>query len=208
MRRTPEEYIAGRRERTPEEWYKLGLEGAKEVTPAEFRDNVDYPDIWDIERCYNYLWWAGLVKKHPFKQIVELGGAMGVWSLMVASTAPKETNIWTITLPEHGLEYSFVKKEFPNLHMVVGDDLKWESWPKDFDITKTDAIYFDALHTYEQLSAELKMYGPKLKSGTLAVFDDISLNEEMKQAWAELDWPKFDQTGNLHWSGYGIAVKP
>lgn len=190
------------------EIYNLGMEASKTVRPVDFIDNVNYVDIWDTENCYNYLWWAGLVKEMKFKQIVELGGAMGVWALMVVSTAPKETDIWTITLPEGGLEYSFVKKQWDNLHTVVGDDLKWESWPEDFDIEKTDCIYFDSLHTYEQLTKELEMYGPKLKSGTLAVFDDIFQNEGMKRAWEELKWEKFDQTGNLHYTGYGLSRVP
>lgn len=191
---------------TPEEVFRIGMEASKSIKPADFQENINYPDIYD-PNCYNYLWWMGLVKEMKFKQVVELGGAMGVWSLCVASTAPKETQIWSITLPENGLEFSFVKKQFPNLHLVIGDDLKWESWPKEFDITKTDCLYIDALHTYDQVRAELDMYGPKLKPGTIVVFDDISLNEGLKQAWSEVTWPKFDQTGNLHWSGYGVSLK-
>lgn len=140
------------------------------------------------------------------KQVLELGGAMGASALMMLSSLPKESRLYSITLPEHGLEFSFVKETYPNFVPVVGDDLILTNWPKNLDIAKTDLFFFDSEHNYDQLTSERKLYEPFFKKGAVILIDDIHLSEEMFKAWTEFPGDKFDATPWLHWSGFGIIT--
>lgn len=163
-------------------------------------------DVRDKDQVGYYQWLACFVKVFKPKQIVELGGAMGASTLMMLSELPKKSKIYSITLKEHGLEFSFVKEDYPQLIQVIGDDLDLKSWPKDLDWKKTNVLFIDTEHTYPQLKAELDLYLPKLKKGTIILLDDIKISEGMWRAWVELDLDKYDASV-LHWSGFGIAVK-
>jgi hypothetical protein len=193
---------------TPEQLYELGMKEAENFTDTQLRKFADYPDAFD-PKIYNYKFLPALVKALELPQVVELGGAMGVMTAAMAAYMGPKTHFWTITLPEGGLEFSMCG-DYPNVTKVVGDDLKWHSWPPEFDISKTDLLYIDSEHTYEQLTMELEMYGPKLKTGCIVCFDDIHLHAGMNRAWEEVKWPKYstprDTDKVLHWSGWGIAV--
>lgn len=140
------------------------------------------------------------------KQIVELGGAMGAAALMMLSTLSKESKLYSITLEENGLQFSFVKENYPNFVPIVGDDLNLRNFPKELDLGQTDLWFFDSHHDYDQLHAELELYRPFFKKGTVILLDDIHLSEGMFKAWTEFPGDKFDATVYLHWSGYGIIV--
>lgn len=168
-------------------------------------------DVQDRTRSFYYVWSSALVGKLKPKQVVELGGAMGVWSIMVLHKLPKTSILYSITLPEHGLEYSYVVDKYPNFRPVLGNDLDLTVWPKMLDFNKTDLWFFDALHTKEQLLAEFKLYSPFFKKGAIVLFDDIHLDRGMWEAWQEILATNkfssvFDGSNPLHYSGYGVCV--
>lgn len=150
-----------------------------------------------------YKWFPALIQNTQPKQIVELGGAMGASALCMLSTLPHDSVIYSITLPEGGLEFSFVNRVDSRLKTVLGDDLDLNSWPKELDFSKTDILFVDAEHTEEQLRKELDLYLPLVGSGTLIVVDDIKLNDGLWKVWKELQYPKLD-VSELHHSGFGI----
>lgn len=162
-------------------------------------------DVLNVNGCANYQWAPGLIETIKPKQVVELGGAMGVWSICVLHTLPEDSKLYSITLAEHGLEYSYIKNPPKNFVPVVGDDLDMSVWPKDLNFTQTDLWYFDSLHTEKQLRAELKLYSPFFKKGAVLLFDDIRM-PEIWPVWQNVTFDKVELTNPLHYTGYGMAI--
>lgn len=167
-------------------------------------------DVMDTARSGYYQWLLALIDQIKPKQIVELGGAMGVADLVMLSAKYKEFDLWSITLQEHGLEFSFIIDDYPNLHMVIGNDLDLGNWPRKLDLSQTDLWFYDSEHTEAQLRAELDLYSPFHKKGSVILFDDIHefgldpVWEDIKKGkWGEMDCYDSD----LHHSGFGVCIK-
>jgi predicted O-methyltransferase YrrM len=92
-----------------------------------------------------------------------------------------------------------------NVNVITGSSLD-PSILARFPDRSIDILFLDSLHTYEHLRAELAVYLPKVRSGGLAVLDDVSLDAGMKKAWAEISLRKLDT--KLHFSGFGIVEVP
>lgn len=162
-------------------------------------------DILNTNGCCYYQWSPCLVDVLNPKQIVELGGAMGAWDLMVLQDLPEDAHLWSITLPEGGLEFSYIKDNYTNFHPVLGDDLNLKNWPKELDLSKTDLWFFDAEHTAEQLQAEIDLYSPFFKKGAVVLFDDIRM-PELWPIWENLPYDKYENTNPCHYSGFGLMI--
>jgi len=166
-------------------------------------------DVYNVNGCRYYQWLPNLIDEIKPSQIVELGGAMGVSALMMLHTLPKESKLFSITLEEHGLEFSFIVDKYENFVPVIGNDLDLSVWPKDCDLSKTDLFFFDSLHTTDQLTKELALYSPFFKKGTILLFDDIRM-DEIWPVWESLEkygiTDKHECTNPLHWSGFGLAM--
>jgi hypothetical protein len=50
-----------------------------------------------------------------------------------------------------------------------------------------DLLFIDTLHTAEQVSAELALFGPVVRPGGLIFFDDIRINPGMSAWWDSLE---------------------
>jgi len=169
-------------------------------------------DVQNTNGCAYYQFSACLVELMKPLQVVELGGAMGVWDLMVLHTLPAEAQLYSITLPENGLEFSYVVDNYPNFHPIIGNDLDLNNWNK-VELGKTDLWFIDTNHQKEQLEKELELYSPYFKKGAIVMFDDIHINEGVESVWDE--WfmiegkykhsEVIDMTDPLHWSGFGIV---
>jgi|GEM_PF-5513897 len=178
----------------PLEWMpalRMANDGAKE-------------DVLNTNGCFNYVWSSALMDVVKPKQVVELGGAMGVWSICVLQNLPPESQLYSITLEEHGLEFSYVQDTYYNFHPIVGDDLDLNNF-KGVDLHKTDIWYFDSLHTYEQLTKELDLYSPFFKKGAILLFDDIRM-AELWPVWEKLAYEKIELTDPCHFTGWGVAI--
>lgn len=160
-------------------------------------------DVQNTNGCAYYQWTPCLLEVLKPKQIVELGGAMGVWSLMCLNGPYQDFDLHSITLAEHGLEFSYITDTYKNFHPVVGDDLDLKNW-EGVDLSTTDLWFFDALHTREQLEAEVKLYTPFFHKGTILLFDDIRM-DELWPIWQSLPYEKIEVTNPMHYSGFGIA---
>ena len=160
-------------------------------------------DVLNTNGCANYQFFPGLIEIVKPKQIVELGGAMGVGTVMMLQSEYQDFNLYSITLAEGGLEFSYVVDKYPNLIMIVGDDLDMKNW-KGVDLEKTDLWYIDSLHTEKQLRAELELYGPFFKKGAIICFDDIRM-PELWPVWKDLPYEKIELTDPCHYTGWGIC---
>lgn len=168
-------------------------------------------DVLNTNGCGYYQWIVGVVEELKPKQVVELGGAMGVWALCVLHTLPKNSMLHSITLAEHGLEFSYIKGEHTNLNMIVGSDLELENF-KGVELENTDLWFIDAEHTETHLRKELDLYHSFFKAGSIILFDDIHSfglqpvwDDLKKGVYGEMDC--YDATDPLHYTGYGICVK-
>jgi len=89
-------------------------------------------------------------------------------------------------------------KLYPRVKLITGSSIDpatvntvFQSLPE----VRADILYIDSFHNYEHTMKNVGIYSefePKF-----IVFDDISINDEMKQAWSELSnkYPSFDATG-------------
>jgi len=168
-------------------------------------------DVKNINGCCYYQWSACLADVMRPRQVVELGGAMGVWSLCILHYLPQESHLYSITLPENGIEFSFIKDQYPNLTMILGNDLDLDNF-HGVGLVSTDLWFIDSEHTPEHLTKELDLYSPFFKKGALVLLDDIRsfglfpVWERFRQGeWGEVDC--YEATDPLHYSGYGLAVK-
>lgn len=161
-------------------------------------------DVLNTNGCANYAWWPQLIDEVKPKQIVELGGAMGVGTVMMLQSKYQDYHLYSITLAEGGLEFAYVVDKYPNLTMIVGDDLDMKNW-EGVDLAKTDIWYIDSLHTENQLRRELELYTPYFKKGAIVVFDDIRM-PELYPVWKELTekYEHVEMTDPLHFTGYGM----
>ena len=169
-------------------------------------------DVLNTNGCANYQWTTQIIDFLKPKQVVELGGAMGVWDLCVLHNLPQDSKLYSVTMPEGGLEFSYVVDNYPNFIPCLGDDLDLTVWPKEAVLKDTDLWYIDSLHMEEHLRKELDVYSPFFKKGAIILFDDIHLNDGMERVWQDIVHGKygeldcFDATDPLHWSGYGICT--
>lgn len=165
-------------------------------------------DVLNTNGCANYQWIPGFIELLKPKQIVELGGAMGVWDVMVLNGPYQDFKLYSITLEEHGLEFAYVVDKYENFVPIVGDDLDLKNWG-DLDLKNTDLWYFDSEHTETQLRKELDLYSPFFKKGTTIIFDDIH-SFGLDPVWNDVKagkWGKaecVDVTDPLHFTGYGL----
>lgn len=189
-----------------------GLEGVKNfpiraVLPAlRLANEGAIDDVLNTNGCAYYQWLPCAIDYIKPRQIVELGGAMGVSAIMMLQSKWQDYKLYSITLPEHGLEFSYIADDYPNLIKVIGNDLDLSSWPKELDFKKTDLWFVDSEHSYEQVKKELELYGPMFKKGAVVLFDDIHINDGLQKIWDEIEWDKFDATDPLHFSGFGVCV--
>lgn len=196
------------------------LEKLKDFDPESVVDDfaIDSPlpaeaglgDVRNKTGSGYYCWLPGFIDLLKPKQVVELGGAMGVADVLILKTLPSDSKLWSITLAEHGLEFCFIKNIYSNFVPVIGDDLDLKTWPESLDLSETDLWFFDSEHSERQLRAELELYKQFFKSGAIVLFDDIHLNPGMQNVWNDMEniFPvgeKKDLTNPLHWSGYGVV---
>lgn len=161
-------------------------------------------DVLNTNGCRYYQLTPCLIDELKPKQVVELGGAMGVWDICALHTLPQNSHLWSITLPENGLEFSFIQDSYSNFHPVLGDDTDLTNWPKDCELGKTDLWFFDSLHTPEHLQKEFDLYSPFFKKGAVILVDDIR-SFDLWKVWEKLPYEKKEITNPCHYSGFGIA---
>ena len=169
-------------------------------------------DVMNINGNAYYQWSSCLVDALKPKQVVELGGAMGVWDIMVLHSLPVESKLYSVTLPEDGKEFSYVVDKYPNFYPRIGSDLDLSIWPKEAILKETDIWFIDTLHTEDQFKKELDLYSPFFKKDTIVLFDDIHIHEGMQNVWNRIfegNWgfsDMYDATNPLHYTGFGIGV--
>lgn len=170
----------------------------------------------DRQNLY-YQWLACLIRLLKPKQVIELGAAAGISTMMMATELDKDAKLYSVD-NDPQIAWKWMSREYPQVVKILGDTRDIDIWlvtlsvsehgsAKTFlDLKHTDIWFFDSLHTEEQLRAELELYKPYFKKGAVLVFDDIHINPGMEKVWNELEYDKHDISNPCHWSGFGVAV--
>lgn len=147
-----------------------------------------------------YQWLACLTKILKPKQVVELGAAAGISTIMIASELIEEAKFYSVDNDPQA--WRWMKKDYPQVTKIMADDRDMRIW-KGISLKKTDLWFIDSLHTYEQLSAEMKLYKKYFKKGSVVVFDDIRM-PGLWEIWNNLPYDKCENTNPCHYSGFGF----
>jgi cephalosporin hydroxylase len=151
-----------------------------------------------------YQWLACLTKLLKPKQVVELGAASGISTIMIATQLSPDAKFYSVDI-DPTIAWKWMEKDYPQVEKILGDDLNMAIWPGYADLNKTDLWFIDSLHTKEQLTKEIKLYKPYWKRGAVVVFDDIRM-EGLWDVWQSLPYDKCETTNPNHYSGFGHIV--
>ena len=181
------------------------------ILPAlKYANDGAIEDVLNTNGCAYYQWTINLIDIMKPTQVIELGGAMGVWTICALYNLPLTSKLYSITMSEYGLEFSYIKDKYTNFYPVIGNDLDLSLWPEDLNWNKTDILFIDSLHTEEHLRKELDLYLPLIRKDTLILLDDIRL-PELLPVWEDIAKGKYgkseciEKTDPLHYSGFGCC---
>ena len=138
------------------------------------------------------------------KFVVELGTCTGgSTSHLAAGTSGNVLSI-DIEIRPDARERLLV---FDNVELMHGDTLDENSvLSRVRERGQIDLLFIDTLHTAEQVSTELSLFGPLVRPGGLIFFDDIRMNPGMSAWWDSLEEDKLELP-EMHWTGFGVVFR-
>lgn len=144
-----------------------------------------------------------LVHNFQPNTIIELGTCLGITTAYMAKAAPKSkmTSIegcaGTATIASANL----AKLGVENVDLQVGNfDHILPGTIHETDVI--DLVFIDGNHRKEATLNYFNMLLPKLKEGSVIIFDDIYWSKGMKEAWEEIKiHPEVKVTLDLFWVG-------
>lgn len=144
------------------------------------------------------------------KWILETGTRLGMSAAQLAMGCPSAKLITLDIDPHSKARFSDHPnlKALANVIPITADSRKARAlFPEE--CKQFDLIYLDSDHTYDVVSPEFKIYREMLAPGGVMVFDDITLNPEMRRFWAEVPGPKVELNflHRLCGAGFGACVK-
>ena len=200
---------------TAKEFDKLVMDEVSKTDFGFLLEHTNLVGIGQIKEIYNqsgrdnqyYQWLHCAMKVLRPRQVVELGAAAGISTIMMATGLPKDSKL--ISVDCDPTAWKWMNREYPQVVKILGDELDLSIY-KDIDLFQTrklpDFWFFDSLHTPEQLTKELELYRPFFKQGAVLAFDDIRL-PGMYKVWEDLPYDKIEITDPCHYSGFGIAIR-
>jgi predicted O-methyltransferase YrrM len=136
------------------------------------------------------------------QKIIELGVYHGWSTAHLAAPVPKALVMAIDPSPQEGFRNT--TNHYQNIAVIL--DRSDSQGVLDMVAEKSvDICFIDTIHEYEQASKELKLWTPKMKSGGVFLYDDITQSEGMKKFWNEVPEPKISMPW-LHHSGFGASI--
>lgn len=149
-----------------------------------------------------YQWLALAVRLTKPALVVELGSGLGVSTLLMLAELSETARLVTCDVAP---SLRFVPAEImrdPRLRFCSGNDLNLSVFGDDLPVG-IDLLFVDTEHTFDQVSAEWRIYRHLCRQGALVILDDI-LIDDMPRFWDALLYPKLDLTTECHRSGFGV----
>jgi hypothetical protein len=170
--------------------------------PWQFRQLID--DWQEGGTCCGsapYYRFLNVLCKHLCpRTAVELGTWLGLSSAYMSVASPS-TRIITIDCNSNA--YKLDKSMYPNVEVIVGDSSVIPVLNPP--IENVDLLFIDTEHNGTRPKLELDIWKPLLSNPCVVLFDDIDLNQDMKDFWASLTYLKYSLP-ILHQSGFGVAI--
>lgn len=154
-----------------------------------------------------------LVELAVNRHVLEVGSFMGLSAYGMACVARRVTCVDTFRAISSGQQqmdsvqtldaFMAATSRFNNVSVVVGTSesaAAGTAVPAQFDM-----VFLDAMHTYEDVKADIARWYPRVRPGGLMVFHDYGHGDfpGVKQAVDELFGPQQNTVGTLAW-----MVKP
>lgn len=200
----------------------LVQEAMRSFDPGEIKDHFSLIGEGQIKEIYNdmdypcayYQWLACLMRVLKPKQVVELGAAAGISTIMMATQLPEESKLYSVDI-DPSIAWKWMNREYPQVVKILGNDLDISIWENavtppaklnpEVVLKDTDVWFIDALHTREHLQKELDLYIPFMKKGSVVVLDDIRM-EGLWDIWQKLPYDKCENTYPNHYTGFGFFI--
>lgn len=198
-------------------------EAMKGFDVGEIKDHLSLIAEGQLNEVYDraensnkyYQWLACLMRVLKPKQVVELGAAAGISTIMMATQLPKESKLYSVDI-DPSIAWKWMNRDYPQVVKILGDDTDICIWFKglkyggpdeseDELLSDTDVWFIDALHTKEHLQKELDLYRPYMKKGAVVVLDDIRM-DGLWDIWEALPYDKCETTSPNHYTGFGHFI--
>lgn len=164
------------------------------------------PEIWSyIEgdgAGYYYKFLALFVKYFKPKNILELGNAYGVSTVMMYSELLPEAHITSVDIfkDQRYIPESVARDR--RVRMVIGDALNLNIYQGNIP-EKVDFLFTDTVHFYQQVKDEYDIYKHLLADEAYILIDDIYVKDKGK-LFQELPFEKWDLSSWCHHNGFGL----
>jgi len=178
---------------------------------SEYQTYILNRPINDKLQCGYYTLIHTLVKGLAENSIIlEVGNREGLSTLTIFDALKSSHKFITVDIEE---DLRFVPPrvfEDPRVSFGIGDCLDHEVFQRILKRTspkKVDLVFFDTIHTYEQINAEYNNFKPLLSQDCIILVDDINLADKGK-FYEEWEGPKWKLGYNFHGpAGFAVFCK-
>jgi predicted O-methyltransferase YrrM len=128
-----------------------------------------------------------LARSFEAEQVLEIGTAMGISSMYIASAVPASRMVTMegCAMIADKAAGNFRKMDMQNIEVDVGNfDLHLEKTLATFN--RLDFVFLDGNHRQEATMRYFNQVMPKLHPGSIMVIDDIHRSKCMQRAWKEI----------------------
>jgi len=190
------------------------LEQIQQIAESVLKEKPPSVPAWAWElsdrehpsRTY-YAFLHALVRACEPELVVELGTDKGTSAMFLATAtwASVLSIDCDIRATEH-LQEIACARGLVNINGFTGDTSKRPA----VECVKAygrpiDLLFIDTDHSLAHIRKETAAYFPLMRPGGLVAYDDIHINAEMSQFWAELDKPKIEVL-QPYWAGFGVSI--
>ncbi len=151
---------------------------------------------------FYYQWLALLVRSVRPTLVLELGSGFGVSAIMMSSELSGTARLVSCDVVSRLKCVPPVVAEDRRLNFYCGNDLDLTTFHDELPVG-IDVLFIDTEHTFDQVSAEWRIYRHLCNPGAIVALDDIKMND-MARFWESLPYPKLELTEECHVSGFGV----
>lgn len=149
-----------------------------------------------------------LIRQMQPSLVVELGVCTGRCTAHMAAACPSATVIGLDPRPDVN-DIKLVSARYQNIIFRMSESTNRDELNQIED-KSVDLCLVDSDHYHDQVLHEFALWLPKMKTGGVMLFDDITLDDTMKLAWKHLGRmsPHLRRVSlpELHHSGFGAIL--
>jgi predicted O-methyltransferase YrrM len=142
------------------------------------------PNPWWCEQFY-----AMLRRDRPAR-VLEVGTSLGLTGLYLAAALERNRGGHFFTIEAGPAKAAYAQALFTAFGAARVTGLQGMSQTVLSDLLRSEPVFdwilVDIDHRYESTVAHLALLAPHVRTGGWLLFDDITLNDEMRRAWEEI----------------------